>query len=359
MTSSHNTGEVWILGAAGRIGRAVAGLLAQQKVPLVLVGRNEDELNKVGSAIDGDFRIAAADSIDGIADEIRRQRPAVVVNTMGNYAATAVPIARAIMPVGHYVDMAADLAAVSGLLALDEEAAKAGSALVTGAGFGVLATESVVAMLCRGQSTPEFVRVDAVASVATEAGLMGAAFAATSVDVLTTGGRRYDAGRLVDARLGGDLQKLTLPDGQTVKTAGVPTLELYAAKIASGAPAVVATSALAPTAPVLRALLPTLKAMLSIPALRRLALRRLARTPIKAAPRPREHSWGHALVRWPDGTSRDGWLRADDGMDFTAAVAAEVTRRLLQGEARPGAFTPAAGFGPELAVACGGTFLVD
>lgn len=80
--------------------------------------------------------------------------------------------------------------------------------------------------------------------------------------------------------------------------------------------------------------------------------------PIKAAARPREHSWGHAVVTWPDGTSREGWLRADDGMDFTADVATEVAVRLSRGEGKPGAYTPGAAFGPDLAVAAGGAFLL-
>ncbi|HEX3714572.1 MAG TPA: hypothetical protein VHV09_17390 [Trebonia sp.] len=36
---------------------------------------------------------------------------------------------------------------------------------------------------------------------------------------------------------------------------------------------------------------------------------------------------------------------------------AEAARRLLAGEGRPGAYTPAAVFGPELAQACGGEYL--
>jgi hypothetical protein len=33
---------------------------------------------------------------------------------------------------------------------------------------------------------------------------------------------------------------------------------------------------------------------------------------LKACPRPREHSWGHARVEWADGTVREGWLRLGD-----------------------------------------------
>ncbi|MFJ3494322.1 hypothetical protein ACIPPJ_12065 [Streptomyces sp. NPDC086091] len=55
----------------------------------------------------------------------------------------------------------------------------------------------------------------------------------------------------------------------------------------------------------------------------------------------------------PDGVTRDGWLRAGDGMDFTADTLTEVAVRLARGEGKPGAYTPAAAFGPELAAAAG------
>jgi len=45
--------------------------------------------------------------------------------------------------------------------------------------------------------------------------------------------------------------------------------------------------------------------------------------------------------------------------DFTAAVAAEVAQRLARGEGRPAAHTPGALFGPALALAAGGEFLID
>jgi len=107
----------------------------------------------------------------------------------------------------------------------------------------------------------------------------------------------------------------------------------HAAQRASGAPSVVATSALAPSAPLVRAVLPLAGVLLSVPALRRTAVRRLAAVTTRARPRPREHSWGHAVVTWPDGT-----VRARAGC---------------------GAFTPAAAFGAGLAESAGGTFLLD
>lgn len=352
--TSERTGEVWILGATGRVGRAVATRLGTLGVPVVLLGRDEERLRAVSPG--GEVKVVAAERLPA---EITRHRPAVVVNTIGDYARTATTIASACLPGGHYVDLAADLVAVPRLLDLHDDAAAAGSTLVTGAGFGVLATEAVVARLCEGHPTPAEVRVDALASVASEGGAVGAALANTIVDGLTTGGRRVRDGRLVRARLGAGPRHLTLPDGQQVTSAGAPTGELLAAQRASGASSVTVTSVLVPTSAAMRVVLPVAGALLSVPPLRRLAVRLLAGVTMGAAPRPRTHSWGHAVVTWPDGTSREGWLRAGEGMDYTASVTAEVVARLVRGEGKPGAYTPAAAFGPELAEAAGGTFVLD
>lgn len=73
----------------------------------------------------------------------------MVLNTIGPFARTAVPIAGACLPGGHYLDLANDIVAVPALLGLHGQALAAGKTLITGAGFGVLATEAVVARLCQ------------------------------------------------------------------------------------------------------------------------------------------------------------------------------------------------------------------
>jgi short subunit dehydrogenase-like uncharacterized protein len=359
-TPASRNGEIWILGATGRIGRAVAARLAGHDHNLVLVGRDAGRLHETAAdAGVPNARIIVADGIGQMISEITVQRPAVVVNTLGDYARTATSVARACLPAGHYVDLAADLVAIPRLLALHEQAAAAGSTLITGAGFGVLATEAVVVALCQDRPAPHEVRVDALASVATEAGKVGEAFATTAVDVITTGGRRYRNGVMVKALLGADAQTHTLPDGHTMKSAGAPSGELLAAQRASNALNVTVTTGLAPTSPIVRAILPAIAALLSIPAMRGFAIRQLAKAPLKQAARPRPHSWGHAVVAWADGTRREGWLQAGDGMDFTAAVIAETAVQLARGTVPTGAYTPAQAFGPQLATTAGATLLLD
>ncbi|MFE6527588.1 hypothetical protein EF913_32210 [Streptomyces sp. WAC04189] len=355
-TQSAPSGEIWILGAGGRIGSAVSANLAAQGLNPVLVGRESYRLREAAAGLGS--RVVIAHGVDAIAAEITRQRPAVVFNGIGNYAETAAVIARACMPGGHYLDLAADLTAVPRLLELDAEAEQAGSTLVTGSGFGVLATEAVVIKLCEDRPAPAAVRVDALASVSLSAGVVGTAFAAFMIDMFATGGRRYTDGRMVASRLGADPQNLTLPDGQQAKSASAPGAELLAAHRASKAPSVTVTTGMAPTSRVVRSLAPLAGKLLSIEPLRRFAVGQMAKAKMKDAPAPRRHSWGHAVVTWPDGTRREGWLRADDGMVYTASVAATVAAKLARGEGRPGAYTPGALFGADVAEQAGAKILL-
>lgn len=356
--SDARTNEVWILGATGRIGRAVAERLSDRGLPgLVLVGRSEQGLRRVADRMGADVRVLVLDAFEAMTEAVRRERPRVVVNLLGSYARTAPALARACMPGGAYVDLANDLPTLETLIGMNNETKSNRSTIISGAGFGVLATEAVVAHLCEGWPAPVAVRVDALGAFASQGGVMGEAFAQTSVDVITTGGRSYREGRLVPTRLGSNLQHHTLPDGTTVASAAVPSGELLAAFLVSEAPNVDFTSALAPTAPMMRAILPLMTRLLRIPALRRVMIRRMAASKTKAAPRPRPHSWGHAVVTWSDGSVREGWLRADDAMDYTVDVLAAVSVALAAGAAPHGAFTPAAAFGAQIAVDAGGTFI--
>lgn len=140
--------------------------------------------------------------------------------------------------------------------------------------------------------------------------------------------------------------RLTLPEGSQVTTASMPSGELLAAHWASGARHVLSATSEAPSSPLIRAVMPALSALMRWERLRSFATRHLARVRVEAKERPREHSWGHAVVTWTDGETREGWLGLGDAQEYTGAVPAEIARRLLAGEGRPGAVTPAALFGP-------------
>lgn len=335
--------DVWVLGGAGRSGQNITAALRQRGIEPVLVGRNAAKL--AATAGEGTETVVAP-SIDEIVAEVRRQHPAVVINTIAPFVDTAAAL---VATGAHYIDIANDMGAIDTLLDRDAELAAAGQTAVTGAGFGVTASESILVKLLEGRPAPTRVRVDMVPSMETEAGKVGESLAASLIGGLAY--RDRAAGRLGSRRM-----RLTLPDGTDVLTASMPLGDGSAAARISGAPVVIGASSMAPTG-AFRFVMPVATALLSIQPLAAFAQRLLARMPVPAAPRPREYSWGHARVEWSDGTVRDAWLRVDDASTFTGIVPAEIARRLLDGSGRPGAFTPAALFGSSLAEACGAQYV--
>lgn len=350
--------ETWVLGASGRTGSLIAANLHEAGVALTLVGRDRTRLERLAARLGGKPRILAG-GLDEALDQLAAARPGVVISTVGPFASTAVAVSRACPDGTHYVDVSNELSATQDVLALDRQAAATNRVLVTGAGFGVLATEAVVLRLCQGRPRPESVRTDALAAITLEAGVVGPALAATIVEVVSSGGAEVRGGRMVPAAAGGHFSSLTTPDGDVLSTGGGASAELVAAWRASDADSVVAASPAAPSNPVVRAVLPVVATLFRLPGVSGLATRAMARIPLRAQSMPRTSSWGHASVRWPDGQVREGWLRVGEGTQFTATVAALVAQRLLAGEGRPGAHTPGALFGPELAEAASATFVID
>lgn len=347
--------EVWVLGATGRSGRGIARRLRDTGHTVVLVGRDAARLATIAAEW-GHVEVVSG-SFDSLLTQLGRAAPAVVVNTIGPFARTSLPVIEACSPGTHYVDIGNELSGVSAVLDRHERAVADGRTMVTGAGFGVLATESVVLRVCEGRSAPSRVRVDAIPSLASEKGVIGPALAGSMLDGAPEGGRRVEHGRLVRFPVAGARQQLTTPTGDTVITAALPTGDLLAAWRASNADSVIAASSAIPSGPGVRAAFPVLSMLMRSSTLRRFAIARVARIPIRESERPSEFSWGHARAEWNDGTSRQAWLRLGDAHHFTETATAEITRRLLAQQAQLGAYTPAALFGSSLATDVGAEFV--
>jgi len=344
------TAPLWILGATGRTGSAVARELATRGLPVALVGRDRARLAALGIA--GAEIVVVAD-VPAMTAAVAAGRASVVVNTVGPFGAQAIAVARACPPGTHYVDIANDAVGCAALLA---ERGTGTAAWVTGAGFGFVATESIVAHLCRGRSPAARVRVTSVPYLeGVENEVVGEALAATIVDAFALGGRRYVGGELVRASFGAAREALTLPDGSVVTSGAAPIGDVVAAQRASGAPDAIATSSEIPSGPVARVAVRAVSTLIENGSIRRFLTRRAAAMRTPAPKHRRTHSYAHARVTWPDGTVREGWFRCGDAMAFTVAATAEVAARLATEAPLPGAHTPCEMFGPELALACGAT----
>jgi short subunit dehydrogenase-like uncharacterized protein len=344
--------EIWVLGAAGRTGQAIAKRVQDAGFRPVLVGRDRSKLERVAQNLDGTPRLVVGTLAEALV-ELAASDASVVVSTVGPFVDTA-PAVIAALPAGaHYVDINNEIDAIEYALSLHDQSVAAGRTLVSAAGFGVLGIEAALLHAVEGMPTPSRVRVDALPSVATEPGLLGAALAGTIIDGFRAGGRRVSGGKYVRDNPGSDPEKITTPSGEVQLSGSFPSGELLTAWRASGAPEVMSAGSAMGLSSVARAAIPAIAGIMRSARLRRFAAARLTSMKLKGGPRPREFSWSRARVEWSDGTVRTGWLRSGDGMDFTTDVAAEVAVRLARGLGMPGAYTPGALFGASLATDVG------
>jgi len=207
-----------------------------------------------------------------------------------------------------YVDIANEWPAVRGLLDRDEQARAHGIALVTGAGFGPAATETLVLRLV-GQmdDVPDLVRVAAAAGVTRQSdGVRQTMQESLSHGVTIT----YRDDQVIQEAFGTGATVLTFGGAQRQMLPG-PVGDLEAARLASGAANVVAY------------------------------------IPNPAAHRNATDSCTWAEVTWPDGRTATAELHAGEGVRATAAIAAETTQRILAG-VEPGAWTAGQLFGAAL-----------
>ena len=346
--------EIWILGGTGRAGRGIARRLVDTGHEVVLAGRDPARLAEAAATVGNPRHVTG--SLESILAEVVEVAPAVVVNTVGPFARTAAQVVGTLPAGTHYVDICNELGGVQAVLDRHDWAAEHGSTLVAGAGFGVLATEAAVLRLCENRPAPTRVRVDAIPSLASDGGTIGEALAGSMLGSAHEGGRRVAHDRLVRAGVASARRRLTTPSGDVVTTSSVPTGDLLAAWRASGADEVVSGSSEIPSGPLIRAAFPLISLTLRSPALRRLAVARLARVPLPVRERPRKFSWGHAWAQWADRSTGEVWLRLPDAGQFYEDVAAETARRVLKGTSA-GAYTPGALFGATYATELGGEFI--
>ena len=301
--------DVLLLGAAGNSGRLIAAELAARRLSVRLAGRRRGPLEDLARALAASGATTQVHTVD-IGDTASLTEAiagvAVVLSTIGPFTRQAGSVIDACLAAGvSYVDIANEWPAVRGLLDRDEQARAHEVALVTGAGFGPAATETLVLRLVRQSGiVPARVRVAAAAGVTSRSdGVRETIQESMSKGVTIT----YRDGKVTREALGSGATLLTFGGAQRQMLPG-PVGDLETARLASGAPDVVAYIA----------------------------------DPAANSSGTNSYTWAEVVAA--DGHTVTAELAAGEGVRATAAIAAETTRRVLA-DAAPGAWTPGQLFG--------------
>jgi short subunit dehydrogenase-like uncharacterized protein len=218
-----------IYGANGYTGKLIAREAVRRGLKPVLAGRNRDEVEALGKELDLPVRVFGldnrADLLAGLADM------RLVLHCAGPFSATAEPMMRAAIDSRcHYLDITGEIDVFALGHSLDERARAAGIVLLPGAGFDVVPTDCLAALL--KDRLPDSTHL----VLAFEAGGgPSPGTAKTSVEGLGKGGR---------ARIDGKLSKVPLAwkvrfferDGEQRLAMTIPWGDVYTSFVSTAIP---------------------------------------------------------------------------------------------------------------------------
>ena len=330
-----------IYGAYGYTGRLLAALAAERGELPVIAGRDGRRLRRLGEMFELEHRTfdlteprPLAEALDGID---------VVAHCAGPFSATSAPMVEACLATGtHYADITGEIDVFEAVLARDADARAAGVVLLPGAGFDVVPTDCLAAMLASalpGATRLELaVRAHASVSPGT---------ARTAMESLGQAARAR-----VDGAIGpipGDRRRrrVEFADGPAtahaiawgdISTAyhstGIGDIVVYAALPAAVLPVLALGQAAGPAA----------RNRLVRGALKRLA-GRLPGPSAETRSKNQSQIWGEATD--DEGKSVSGRISTLDPYDLTADSVVRIVARLQSGTVEPGAHTPSRALGPE------------
>jgi short subunit dehydrogenase-like uncharacterized protein len=327
----------WLLyGANGYTGTLIARLAVARGERPVLAGRSAPKVSALAGELGLDHRVFGLADPDGIRRGLEGMT--AVAHCAGPFSATAGPMARACVNAGvHYVDITGEIEVFEELHRMHDRARAAGTVLLPGAGFDVVPTDCVAALLA--EALPGASRLD-LAFLA--GGGPSPGTAKTTVEGMRQGGQARIDGVIKTVPMGWRTIRADFPSGPRTVTS-VPWGDVSTAYYSTGIRDIT-TYTLVP-ASVLRA-----SQVLGLHRLLRLGpAQRLAQAAAGRSSGPddqrrastRAEVWGRATA---GEQAVHAALTMPNAYDLTADSVVRVMTRL--GSVAPGTHTPSTAFGP-------------
>lgn len=127
--------KVLILGGYGNFGKRIAHMLTQQKIAVIIAGRDHTKAQSLSNKLPSTLsEIAVFDVRKNLPQQLQTLRPSLVINTCGPFQNSDYSIAKTCIAHGvHYIDLADGRDFVTGITVLDAEAKNHNVAVISGA----------------------------------------------------------------------------------------------------------------------------------------------------------------------------------------------------------------------------------
>lgn len=336
-----------IYGASGYTGELVAREAVRRGLRPVLAGRTAAKLMPLASELGLPYRAFGVEQAAAGMHDM-----AAVLNCAGPFSATARPLIHACLDAhAHYIDITGEIPVFELCRALDARAKEAGTVLCPGAGFDIVPTDCLAALL--KEHMPGARTIDLAFSFGTRPSI---GTARTIIEGIGAGGLIRRDHRLAPVANGYRIRRIAFPGGSRWSVT-IPWGDVYTAGLSTGVPdGMVYTALPLPLCLFMRVTSP-LRGLLAT----RWAQRRLDRMAdrlfsggpdTEARARQRTEFWGEAVDS--SGRRAVATISAPNVYALTADTALTITAHCLSQAGQSGFFTPSLLLGAEFIASCSG-----
>ncbi len=354
--SGANGSGRWLLyGANGYTGRLIAQEAVARGLSPVLAGRTADSIIPLAAELGCDYRIFSLDNPDDIAASLEGM--SVVLHCAGPFADTAEPMVNACLQSGvHYMDIDGEIPVLESIFARHEQAKERGIALLPGSGFDVVPTDCLALMLKEQMPDATDLRLAMGGKVALSPGT----FKVTLETIPRSGTIRED-GALKTVPHAWKMETVAFDDTKRC-TITIPWGDISTAWRSTGIPNIRVYAAFPrPTAVSMRMLRGVICSLLRLKRILEFFESLAAKTVRGPSAEARQSNIMHIRgdVWNASGEHRSIHMHTPEGYACTVDASLAVLSRVLDGNVRPGAWTPAQAFGSSFAAALSGVKIVS
>ena len=340
-----------LYGANGYTARLILEKVAQFGLTPILCGRDEIKLRPLAEHYGVDYRVA--DLTDAGALDAALQGVPVVLHCAGPFSKTALPMQQACLRNHvHYLDITGEIAVFEQGAALDAEAKQVGVMLMSGVGFDVVPTDCLARYL--KDKLPDATHLEL--AFANDGGAVSHGTAQTAADGLGQGGLVRKNGMLKAVGYAHKVLAVSFLNGQTLPCMSIPWGDVSTAYYTTGILNIETFMAAEPMAIRFARMGNYLGWLLRQKWVQRFVQRQITKHVTGPDAAKRSHAntqvWGRA--RNAAGQSVEARLSGPDGYDMTVLASLLITKKVLQGHAKPGFQTPAGLFGADLVLEING-----
>lgn len=346
-------GQLLVYGAYGYTGQLVTERAVERGLEPVLGGRDPAALGSLARSFGLEHRVF------DLAGRVTPHLEGVdtVLNVAGPFVHTATPVVEACLQSGtDYLDVTGEVPVFTALRGRNEAARDRGVTLLPGAGFDVVPSDCLGALLAREHPAGTELSVGLAGLGAGEYG--GELSPGTARSALASGGRgsmvRRD-GRLVRIPAGSRTRQIDFGDGETLAVA-IPMGDIVTAGKSAGAADVTVYVPAPDWGPTALRVLDRLGPILDQGPVRRALEWGIDRTIDGPDEQTRAAEpgavWGELCG---DGTCVSGRVQTPNPYQFTADAAVRAAREVLTGDVESGFQTPATALGANFVSECDGT----